>query len=281
MRKLVLFLIAIITCLWGFGFIPITNCEEVLQEGKTPLPIVMYHNVCKSKTGKYTVTPKQLEEDFAAIKKAGFETVFMSQVIDWVDGKGTLPRKPLVITFDDGNYNNLHYGLPLAKKYGIKFMINPVTSYSKFSVDNKDCSNPDYSNITWSQIGEAHLSGHVEFGNHTHAMHKFKPRYGIAKKSSESMDTYIEELRKDIEIAQHYIEASGSPRPSTFAYPFGKYTPEAKQELINMGFRAFLTCNERVDTIVQFKPESLYELGRYNRDGGYSTEKVMKLISRS
>ena len=242
------------------------------------LPILMYHSVLASKTGKYTVNPDDLEKDIIALKKAGFETVFMQDVIDWVDGKGNLPEKPIVITFDDGHYNNVSYGLPIAQKHDVKFLLNPVTSFSKYSVDSGDHSNPNYSHLTWEQMRDAHKSGHIEFGNHTHAMHKFKPRYGVMKIGGECDETYRENLRNDIEQAQRLIEEAGVPSPTTFAYPFGKYSAASKQALLDMGFRALLTCNELINTIQKGKPETLHSLGRYNRDGHFSTEKVLELV---
>lgn len=243
------------------------------------LPIIMYHNILKSRTGKYVVSPKQLEADFIALNEKGYTTVFMSQVIDWVDGKGTLPEKPVVITFDDGHYNNLHYGLEIAKKHNIKFMINPVTSFSKFTTDTGDHSNPNYSHITWEQMKQAVESGHIEFGNHTHAMHKFTPRFGVEQVSGESFEDYANVFKKDINRAQELLTSSGVPEPKTFAYPFGKYSRQSRELLVDMGFRALLTCNEKNNKIVQGDPTTLHSLGRYNRAGGISTEKLLKKIS--
>jgi len=239
----------------------------------------MYHNVLKSRTGKYVVSPTQLEKDFRAILEAGLTPVHMSEVIAWVDGKGELPARPVVITFDDGHYNNLHYGLPIAKELGVKFMIYPVTSFSKFSVESGDHSNPNYSHITWEQMGEACATGLVEFGNHSHNMHKFKPRFGILKMSSEDEGTYAQNLRDDINSAQDLIEQSASARPTTFAYPFGKFDKESKQLLLDMEFRALLTCTEGVSIIKQGQPETLHNLKRINRNGSMSTERLIKRIA--
>jgi len=262
------------------GFTSIEKPKQLEHQAlEIRLPIIMYHNILNHRKGKYVVSQKQLESDFRAILDNGFTPVFMSQVIDWVDGKGTLPDKPIVITFDDGHYNNLHYGLPLAKELGIKFMINPVTGFSKFSVESGDHSNPNYSHITWEQMGEAHKSGHIEFGNHTHSMHKFKPRFGIMRMGGEDDTTYASNIRDDIQKSQQHFVESGVPAPLTFAYPFGKYSTSSRGHLIDMGFRALLTCNEWINTIRQGDPASLHKLGRFNRDGHLSTEQVLtKLV---
>jgi len=258
------------------GFAPKKNVEEpeVLH-----LPIIMYHKILNSKTGKYVVSEKQLEQDFKALNEAGYTTVFMSEVINWVDGKGKLPAKPVVITFDDGHYNNIYYGLQLAEEYGIKFMINPVTSFSKHTVTSGDHSNPNYSHITWDQMADAVASGHIEFGNHTHAMHKFRPRFGVMQMKSECFEEYSENFRRDIMESQNHFTDAGVPAPLTFAYPFGKYSKESRALLIDMGFRALLSCNEWVSKITRGKPECLHNLGRFNRDGHWSTEKLLETIT--
>ena len=242
------------------------------------LPILMYHKVLNSKKSKYIVSEKQLEADFLRLKQDGYETVFLSQVIDWVDGRGDLPPKPIVLTFDDGHYNNFHYALPLAQKHGIKFMIFPVTSFSQHTIRTNEPNNANYSHLTFEQMNQAVQTGLVEIGSHTHNMHKFKPRFGIAKVGQETTATYKENLVADIATSLELIEEAGVPRPKSFAYPFGKYSKESRDILREMGFRAMLTCSEKVNTITQGQEACLHELGRYNRDGGKSTDRVFDIL---
>jgi len=242
------------------------------------LPIVMYHNVLKSRQGKYTVSPSQIEKDFQAYQKMGYTPVFMREVIDFVDGHGHLPQKPMVITFDDGHYNNMHYVLPIAKEFDFKIVINPVTSFGIFSQERNEHSNPAYSYLIMSQLAELEKSGLVEIGNHTHNMHKFKPRYGIKQKSKETTDEYITALTADIQKAQDLFTSNGVTRPTTFAYPFGAYNTTARDTLINLGFRAFLTCNEGISKVTLGDPSSLYSLKRYNRSGNTTTGAFVKKV---
>ena len=271
-------LCVLFTALFATTCTPVSAPIETNEDVRA-LPIIMYHKVLKSKTGKYTVTPSQLDADFAAFKNAGFTAVHMREVIDWVNGRGELPAKPIVITFDDGYFNNVHYGLDIAKKHNTKFGIYPVTSFSKYSTESGDSANPNYSHLTWREMSDAFATGMVEFGNHTHRMHRFRPRYGIMPVGTESTNEYHENLRADIKAANDLIESAGVPRPTTFAYPFGKYSAESRELLIDMGFDALLTCNEKVNKIRRGDPTCLHSLGRFNRDGNYSTETILKKIS--
>ena len=281
--KFVCFLLALIGMMMPVEAAHVSAFPNGIDDGSevltVDLPIVMYHKV-KNSTGKYIITPEQLEDDFTAILESGFTPVFMSEVIDWVDGHGELPAKPIVITFDDGYYNNLYYGVPLAQKLGIKFMFNPVTEYSRRAVNSKEPCNPAYSYATWDQMKEAVDSGVVEIGNHSHKMHEFKPRFGIARLSSESHEEYAEALKNDILQAQAILQQCGIPKPLTFAYPFGKYSKEGREVLCELGFRAMLTCTEKVSKVTKGDPTSLYNLGRFNRDGGMSTARLIKNISK-
>jgi len=288
MKLLRAFFIAIVlvASITASGFVPWCSATrnitvDIDTRDEVRVPILMYHKISKSKKGKYTVSPTQLRDDITALHEAGFVTVFMSEVIDWVDGKTTLPEKPIVITFDDGHYNNLYYGLPIARELGFKFMINPVTGFSKFTVDSGDHSNPNYSHVTWEQMHDAHKEGFVEFGNHTHAMHKFKPRYGIARILGECDDEYAKNLRDDVLRAQELIVGAGVSEPKTFAYPFGKYSNESRDLLLGMGFRALLTCNEWVNTVRRGEEKTLHKLGRFNRDGDYSTKRVIEKVTKT
>ena len=284
MKKVVLLSLVFLMLAFGFfafsGFVIQKDARGCLGE-EVVLPIVMYHKILKSKRGRFTVSPAQLEADYQAFLAAGYTPVFMSEVIDWVDGRGSLPEKPIVITFDDGHYNNLYYGVPIAKKLGVKKMILPVTEFSKnHSESDIDHSNPNYSHLTWAQLKECVDSGFVEIGNHTHAMHKFKPRYGIAKMGGENICDYACALKRDIDESQRLIMEAGVARPTTFAYPFGKYSKESREILLDLGFRALLTCNEWTNKIKKGDPSSLHNLGRYNRDGAMSTEEIVRKLGQ-
>jgi len=251
------------------------SSQETLQ-----LPIVMYHSVLKSRRGKYTIHPDELERDIIRYKEMGYTPVTLREVSSWVKGKGKLPAKPMVITFDDGHYNNLYYALPILKKHNAKAVINIVTSFSRHSTETPgEANNPNYSSLTWDNIKELHDSGLIEIGNHTHAMHKFKPRYGIAQVSNETVDEYKKAIHDDLEKANALLTQNAKvPRPITFAYPFGKYTNEGREVLKDLGFEAILTCNEGISTIRRGDPTSLYTLKRYNRSGNVSHDRFIKKV---
>ena len=159
--------------------------EEVVE-----VPIIMYHSVLKSKKGMYSVHPSLLREDIRYLKNHGYQPIFVKDIIAFCEGKGDLPQKPVVLSFDDGHYNNYYYAYPILKEENFKANLNVVGCYCNYSTTSGDYDNPNYSYLTWREIKELHDSNIFEIGNHTYKMHAFSPRYGIKQKLYESDDEY-------------------------------------------------------------------------------------------
>lgn len=264
-----LFLLCFCACL------PVAFAQE---DAEVALPVLMYHSVLKSRNGVYIVSPAQLESDFAAICAAGYTAVTVEQVINFVDNKGSLPKKPILITFDDGHYNNMFYALPLLEKYNLKAVLNVIGKFSDFSTTSGDADNPNYSHVTWDEVGQLSFGGVMEVGNHTYNMHNYQPRKGIGQKQGESDADYVRALKSDVGKLQKILFECTGKQCLAFAYPFGKYSALAEKTLVEMGFRVIFTCNEGVSRICRGKPETLWRLKRVNRSGLYDTQTVMSKI---
>ncbi len=264
------------------GQSPLASTQVYADEAgdSVKLPVVMYHSMLNSRSGVYIVSERQFENDLKAFLDAGFTTVLPSEIIDYVEGKGSLPSKPLLITFDDGHYNNMYYAYPILKKYGCKAVINVIGRFTEYSTASGDSDNPNYSHLTWDEIAELSGSGVIEIGNHTYNMHNFKPRYGAGPMYGETDDKYTKALCADIgKLQTKLLEVTGKNCP-VFAYPFGKYCEQSEKTVAEMGFKITLTCNEGVSTVKRGDLNSLKLMRRVNRSGAYCTETVLSKISK-
>ena len=134
------------------------------QEETVELPVIMYHSLLRNPAaqGDYVISPDELEQDMCALQKQGFTPVHMEEVFRWQDGEGELPEKPVVLSFDDGNYNNYVYALPLAEKYQMKIIIAPIGKCVDTFTETGE-ENANYSYLTWGRIREMMDCGLVEF----------------------------------------------------------------------------------------------------------------------
>lgn len=249
------------------------------EEFPVPLPVIMYHSVWDTSPSEYVVTPEQLDSDLKWLRDNGYSSVSAEELIRYTHGQGALPDKPVLITFDDGHYNNLSDALPVFEKYDMCFIVSVVGSYTdSLAPADPHCS--AYSYLTWEDISALLSSGRTEIGNHTYAMHSNSAgRKGCARMNGESEEDYRSALRDDLTLLQTESAAELGYSPFIFAYPFGLISRESVPVLRDMGFLITLTCYERMNYISR-DPDCLFGLDRFNRSGLLSTEEYMTRMTK-
>lgn len=266
-------------CIFAISNIPKENHQK---EESIKLPILMYHGLIKNskKQNKFMIDPKLFESDLKYIKEHNITTIFVKDLIDYVEGNAELPENCIIITFDDGYYNNYLYAYSLAKEYNSKIIISPIgkclDEYSK--IDDK---HENYSYLTWSQLDEMVKSGLVEVQNHSYDMHsKGKNYIGCKKKKNESLEKYKERFEKDIQKQQDLITKYTGTTPLAFAYPFGAFSDETPGILKEMGFKATFFCYNKINNITR-NPECLNGLCRFIRPNNISTNDFFSKIYKT
>lgn len=247
----------------------ITVTALAAQEG-VEVPVVMYHSMLKdeSQHGKYVVSPAEFEQDLLWLKEHGYTTVSTADLIAYTQG-GSLPEKPVMLTFDDGYYNNYLYAYPIAKQYGCKFLLSPIGRYADAYSQSGEV-NAYYTHATWEQLREMTGSGLVELGNHSYNLHDAKQARGVERRPGEGDEAYRARITADLTKAQEAFRRELGEAPKTFVYPFGAMSEGVGEIIREMGFEVTFTCREKTSKVTREK-ESLYGLGRYLRPSGVSS----------
>ena len=154
-----IFVSLIFFAIFFFAVSVIGNFEAVTTfEEDTPfnLPILMYHSVNpdKTRTGKYVITPENFESDLEYLENCGYTSISAKQLIKYVYNKEPLPDKPVLLTFDDGMYNNFKYVVPILKKHNAHAIFSVVGAYTDEYSEN-NITNDNYNNrlfIHWKKI---------------------------------------------------------------------------------------------------------------------------------
>lgn len=233
------------------------------------LPIVMYHGISEDLAawGDYVISPSQFEADLTYLRENGYTTVTVADLIAYVDEGVPLPDRAVMLTFDDGYYNNYRYAYPLLQQYGMRAVISPIARWSEFYSDHVDQQDrPAYSHITWEQMRRMTADGTVEFQCHSYDMHHNDGahRKGASRRSGETQQQYRTALQQDITQALELMRTEAGITPTTFTYPFGAISKQTDAVLREMGFRATLGCESRMNHITR-DADCLYRLGRFLR----------------
>lgn len=249
------------------------------SDGGLRLPVIMYHSVLKDKarTAKYIIPPEKFEEDLIYLQEHGYETISAKQLIRYVKNGDALPEKPVMLTFDDGMYNNFYYIVPILEKYNAHAVFSVVGSYTD-EYTASDIVNPNYSYMRWCDINSIITSPNVEFGNHSYDLHTIgRGRYGAKRKKGEDKLEYFNLFHTDTKKLQSAFQANCNFTPYIYTYPFGEYTPDSTRVLEKLGILISFTCNEGINIIIG-EPDCLYLLKRYNRDGRLESSDFFKKI---
>ena len=145
--------------------------------------VLAYHSVVDESAPKsqqlfisQTIPVQKLISHFNWLKDNGYNVISWQQVIDAEKGKGTLPPKAVVLSFDDGYETMYSVVYPLLKAYQYPAVFAPVTKWINTPAGGKI----DYGNqmldratffSTWAQISEMRRSGLVEIASHSYDSH--------------------------------------------------------------------------------------------------------------
>ena len=252
---------------------------EAKVEDRIDLPIIMYHGLLKEekRQGQFIISPNLFEQDLRYLQENGYTTVVIADLIAYVQDGKPLPEKPVMLTFDDGYYNNYLYAFPLLKQYNCKMVLSPIGRYTDEYTQNKD-THANYAHCSWDAVREMMASGLVEFQNHSYNLHSIDSgRKGAKKKAVESLVDYRTLLVEDVMKMQTHMREETGYTPTAFVYPFGAVSSESLPILKELGFQATLICESHINAITR-DPECLYGLGRYRRPAKTGSEAFFKKI---
>ncbi len=251
-------------------------CYMAEEEGKTDLPILMYHHILreKSKHGKFVISPEEFEADLRYLKENGYTAITADVLIRYQKGEENLPEKPVMLTFDDGYLSYLEYAVPLLEQYGMCAVVSVVGAYTDTYTQSGDrCVS--YAHLNWEDIANLASSTHTEIQNHTYDMHKTtEGRNGCAKKKGEDSGAYQKLFTEDVQKMRNLLYQNTGRNADCFTYPFGYFCREAEQEIKKMGFCMSLSCAEGINRIS--KNTSLFCLKRFNRAHNRSVQEILE-----
>lgn len=197
------------------------------------IPVLAYHDI-KLKdemtdedwaTG-FVIPVELFEKQMKYLKDNNYVTLTMDEFYCWMKKECKVPRKSVVITFDDGCRGVYDYVLPIIKKYEIKATAFVITS--RIRPQNEVSAN--YNFLTEEMIRESRrIYSGLEFHSHSHNLHR-----SIGQEAAVHI-LNDEELDKDVIKATEILDTN------IISYPFGasneRFVTILKENNYIMGFR--------------------------------------------
>lgn len=222
-----------------------TNAKNVFG-----VPVFMYHEFVTQKDldsgvafDEYAIWASEFERDLAWLRDNGYTTITTRQLVDYLNGKGTMPEKPVLLTIDDGKLGVYKHAYPLLKKYGMTASLSLIgTRIDLATQDPQGRADNPAPYCTWEEIREMALSGAVEMISHTYSLHVFHHdgRQGADCAANETMESFLPSAQKDYAKITGVIRDVTGTEPVAMAYPYSKRSEMADSAWLKSGYRLLL-----------------------------------------
>lgn len=269
----------------NFGaYVTKENCQAYLDEQfslspaieidsyTVDVPILMYHHFSEEVTSDTIVSPETFEQHMNAISEAGYTTVMIQDLINYVYHGIDLPENPVLITMDDGYLSNYEIAWPILKRHDLKATIFSIGSTMGNMEFYKDTQYPITPHFSYEQAKEMLASGSIDIQSHSFDMHQW-PEYEesgtirtcMLPLESETESSYIGALQADVEKYDSIRQQELGEGFCAIAYPGGFYSDLVEVLVHEAGIPVTLsTRTDSRNVLVKGHPQSLYALCRMN-----------------
>jgi peptidoglycan/xylan/chitin deacetylase (PgdA/CDA1 family) len=171
----------------------------------------MYHKVDRILPGtRYPgnhVLPEAFDEQLAELKRWNYQSITLEQWIAYKEKRAGLPRRPIIITFDDGYRSTYHTAWPILRKHGFSATVFLVSSLIG-KTNAWDADERQEPLLDVGEIREMQSEG-ITFGSHTQS-HPALTRISL------------EEAARELQGSRKTLESLLERPVTALCYPFAK-----------------------------------------------------------
>lgn len=215
----------------------------------------MYHKVADDQPDGMTVTADMLDLQLSYLAEKGYETISFLDLKGSMETGKELPKRPVIITFDDAYENFLTHALPVLKRLKMKAtLFVPVAFIGKTNLWDRGSEKI----LTAEQLKRIQDDGLIEIGVHSFLHRSFG-------------ELAPEDMKEDLENCFNTLEFHHILTSRVLAYPFGGYPkkdPEMNRQMKEIFAAMQLWFAVRIGNRINPLPvKDRYELKRIDIKG--------------
>lgn len=196
--------------------------------------ILAYHAIADLREdpvlAEYAVLPALFAEHLDALLAAGWTFVDLDAVLGGLSGERPLPRRSVLLSFDDAYADLLESAAPLLVERVIPAVVFAVAALAGATNSWEVAKGAAALPLLDGEGLRALAARGIEVGSHT-ATHRALP------------DVPAAELGSELAGSASTLESLGLPRPRSLSYPYGRTSPGLAAAVREAGFElAFTTA---------------------------------------
>ncbi|WP_457599311.1 poly-beta-1,6-N-acetyl-D-glucosamine N-deacetylase PgaB [Hydrogenimonas sp.] len=229
--------------------------------------VLCYHNVVDriEDPDLPSITTAQLVSHFEWLKRNGYHVIGIDDILAAREGKKSLPKKAVLLTFDDGYTSFYTRIFPLLKLYGYRAVFALVGKWQQtpkgesFSYGEKRRARSML--LEWDQIRQMVDSGLVEIASHSYDAHRgvfanpqgnTRPFYStlLYKNGAyESEEAYRKRVEDDIRRSSDLLLEKLGKRPRVIVWPYGAYNGTVVRIAKKYGMQISASLDDGVNSL--------------------------------
>lgn len=193
------------------------------------IPVLFYSigRPTESFDGRYMVNRTHFAEQMEALRAAGYSPIRVEQLAQYVrtGSRAGLPRKPVLITFDDATTETMIQADPILAATGMRAVMFVTTSRA---------SSGSLFSEQWGSLSGYAGNGRWQLENRTDTLGQVVRHGGrletrlVDAHPDESIAAYGARVARDLGSAESHIDDHGAGHPIAFAYPYGNWGRDAR-----------------------------------------------------
>jgi peptidoglycan/xylan/chitin deacetylase (PgdA/CDA1 family) len=200
------------------------------------VPILVFHKIDavspETRVPRSYVRPEQFDALLGSLRRAGYTGIGFDAYLAHRQGGAALPRKPILITFDDGYRSNAEIAVPLLRKHGFTATIF-VLPGRLGGTNSWDAGEPQEPLMTADEIRALRAQGFF-FGSHT---------FSHVRLTDVPADVALRELRD----SRTALEALLGEPVRTICYPWAQHNASVRALAREAGYECGVGVRRRLN----------------------------------
>jgi peptidoglycan/xylan/chitin deacetylase (PgdA/CDA1 family) len=197
------------------------NPSGVDSSGYQIVPILCYHNLGVEAKGRLVLPVSKFEEQMRYLKANDYRVIGLEEFVEFVQLRRQLPRRSVVLTFDDGYTSFKQYAFPILKELGFTATLFVYTDYIGAGRNA----------LTWTDLRELQTQGFdIQAHSKTHA--------DLRRTPGETDAQYARRMQTELAQPQELFQKHLGRRRPLIAYPYGSWDESALSKVADHGYVA-------------------------------------------
>jgi peptidoglycan/xylan/chitin deacetylase (PgdA/CDA1 family) len=251
----------------------------IINTGNLQIPVIMYHHIDTLEGVPKTdsigiglrVSPTIFDLQMQYLINNNYQTILSKDLLQFQKGLKDLPKKPIILTFDDGYKNNFTKAYPILKKYNL---------VGEFAIITEVVNTSEY--MSWNEIRELVKNG-MGISSHTRlhctlatkdpkAKGQFLPSPVVSNSNNTNCSNLnfagqlnTSQIKGELLESKDKLENELQTNIEAIVYPFGHYNQEVINIAKEVGYTYGYSVEAQSEEIISL--EKPFQIPRYRAFG--------------